>query len=427
MTYREKTVGIIGLGYVGLPLAYLSASKQYNVIGVDVDEKKVYNFNNKLKIPKQLKDIPKKDLKTRGYNNYDKLIEADIIVVCVPTPTKGNNEPDLSLLEDSIINLAPNLKRGALIIIESTIGPGMTKEYVAEKLYSINHLEVDKDYKLSYCPERIDPGNKNLWVGNINRICGSSSEEGLKETVEFYSSVLDAKIIEMNSIEEAELVKVWENSYRNLKIAASNLLAVICDKYNFSVNTILDGLKSKVEQFGMNYLYPGLGPGGHCIPEDIHFLIKSVEKDCNVDMSFFKESAYINDDMVYYALDKLKTKLNNLKINNPRILMLGISYKPNSDDLRCSKAMKLYDILKAQKYNVTVYDYIIDNKEDTFEDDMEFYLKSADVVILSCGHEKYLTYMYENHKSIKCFFDCWNLLYKKYKNNNLFEYFGIGE
>ncbi len=423
----KKVVGIIGLGYVGLPLAYLAASKGYKVIGVDVDDKKINDFNNKFKMPKQLIHISKDNLNLEGSKNYDILKKADIIVVCVPTPTKGENEPDLSLIENVFDNLAPNLKKGVLISVESTIGPGMTKKYIINKLRESNNLQIDKDYRLSYCPERIDSGNKTLWIGNINRICGSTSKEGLDETIKFYKSIIDAKIIPMNSIEEAELVKVWENSFRNLNIAASNLLAKICDKYGLSVNTVIDGLRSKVEQFGMNYTYPGLGPGGHCIPEDIHYLISSVKEDCNMDMSFFEESANINDGMVYYALNKLKNKINQLNLESPKLLMLGISYKSNSDDLRCSKAMKLYDILKKEKYNVTYYDYIVDDRKESFEEDMKKHLDNIDVVILSCGHEKFLTYQFEKHKSIKLFFDCWNLLYKKYKYKSKFEYIGIGE
>ncbi len=426
MTYK-KVIGIIGLGYVGLPLAYLAAYNDYKVIGIDIDIKKVNTLNNKQKVPMQLKKIQKNNLALEGYTTYEKLKEADIIVICVPTPTKNNNEPDLSLLEKALDNIADNLKKDVLIIVESTIGPGMTRKFVADKLYNLKKLELDKDFKLSYCPERIDPGNPKLWVGNINRICGSTSKKGLEESIKFYSSMIDAKIIEMNSIEEAELIKVWENSYRNLNIAASNLLAKICDKYNFSVNKILEGLRSKVEQFGMNYLYPGLGPGGHCIPEDIHFLISSVKEKCNLDMSLLEESVYINDGMINYASKKLDNRLKKLNIEKPRILMLGISYKPNSDDTRRSNALRLYEKLCKEGYDVKYYDYIVENNEETFENDMKELLDNSDVVILSCGHEKFLNYRYEKHKSIKCFFDCWNLMYKKYKNKCEFDYFGIGE
>jgi len=250
-------------------------------------------------------------------NDYNELKNADIVIICVPTPTI-DDVPDLSILNKVIESLAFVMKKGSLIIIESTIAPGMTRKYVQEKLYEINGLEINKDYELAYCPERIDPGNKKYWVGNINRVCGATSNDTLNKVCNFYEDIIDAKIIPMQSIEEAELVKVWENSIRNMRIAQANLLAKIADKYNFSVKRLINGLNSKVEQFGLSIAFPGIGPGGHCIPEDIHYLIKAVEDNLSFTpeeeqyldtlSGMFKDGVPSDD-----GLDEMQKKIANIQ------------------------------------------------------------------------------------------------------------------
>lgn len=419
----NKKISIIGLGYVGLPLAYLAAYKGYNVIGVDIDLKKVNNLNEKKYVPKQLVDTNKK-INVIGTDDYDLIKDCDTVIICVPTPTNYNKKPDLSILENVIYNMSFKIKKGALVIVESTIGPGMTKEYVIERFRKYNNLILDVDYKLAYCPERIDPGNEKLWVGNINRVCGATNKKTLEEVLKFYKSIVEAEILPLNSIEEAEIVKTWENSFRNISIGVSNLLAKICDEFNFSVNDIINGLNSKVNQFGMKYLNPGLGPGGHCIPEDNHYLIEAIEKNSNIDMNIFKDAAKINESMVSYAAKKLSDNINN--IESKKILMLGLSYKPNSDDTRCSKALELYKLLKNKKYDIVSYDYILENRVNSFADDIKKLLNAADIVVLACPHDKYLNIDYNKFNNIKYIFDCWNRLDKQ-KIKSSIKYFGIGE
>ena len=415
-----RKVGIIGLGYVGLPLAYITSVNNYEVIGIDTDEKKIDTINSKKKIPIQLKNIYKEeDFNITASDDYNKLKDADIIVVCVPTPTI-NNKPDTRILEDVTERLSKVMKKHVLLIVESTVAPKMTRRIV-EKGLERHNIIIDKDYDLAYCPERIDPGNKEYWVGNINRVCGAYNKKALKSAIDFYSSIIDAKIIEMNSIEEAELVKVWENSIRNTFIAQSNLLAQICDNENMSVKNIIAGLNSKVEQFPLKIAQPGIGPGGHCIPEDIHYLIDSI----NIDMSLFKDSVNINESMPRYALNKLRKAVlnNNDNLEDLNIIMLGISYKPNSDDTRKSQAIVLYNLIKEINQNTIYFDPIVEEENKSLDN----ILSNANVVIIGCAHDIFLNIDFGKYKNIKYVVDCWNRYNKKNIQELNINYIGIGE
>lgn len=424
----NKKVGIIGLGYVGAPLAYLTAYKGYNVIGIDNDDRAIEKINKRLNIPSELNNnCDEVDL--TATRDYSLLNDADTIIVCVPTPTI-NNKPNVNILKNVIENMSLFIKKGCLIVIESTVAPGMTKMYVEQYLNKKVNLKVGQHYDLAYCPERIDPGNQKYWVGNINRVCGASSEEALLRTVNFYKTILESEIIPMESIEEAELVKVWENSMRNISIAQANLLAQVCDKYNFSINKLREGLESKIKQFGNSIAYPGLGPGGHCIPEDIHYLIETSENDINIDMSLLKESVKINESMPKYVYDKMISAINKNgdNIDNMKVLMLGKSYKQNSDDIRRSQAIVLYDIIIKNNKNNIIFDPIADNdiNKDEIAESLAEKLKKADIVVLGCPHNIFLSIDYSNYKNIKYVLDCWNKLDKEKIMDAGINYIGVG-
>ncbi|MBE6161800.1 MAG: nucleotide sugar dehydrogenase [Firmicutes bacterium] len=419
----KVSVGVIGLGYVGAPLLYLIFSKEYDVIGIDVDTKKVENIKNKVNIPKKIKKSTLKNKEIFVTNNYSYLNDRDIIIICVPTPTI-NDIPDLKILNEVIENVALIMKKKCLLIIESTIAPGMTKKYVIDKLEKYN-LKVNIDYDLAYCPERIDPGNSKYWVGNINRVCGATSSEALAKTCNFYKSIINAKIIPMGSIEEAELVKVWENSLRNVSIAQANLLAKICDNYNFSIKNIINGLNSKVEQFSLQISTPGLGPGGHCIPEDIHYLLDSVGDQNIIDMGLFKEAIIINEYMPEYTYNKLKKRVENNGeyLNDKKVIMLGISYKPNTDDIRRSQAIVLYDILKNNGIDIRIYDPLVNNETKGLDET----LSEVEVVIIGCFHDCFRSIDYTKYKNIKYLVDCWNSYNKSDFIDSKIIYIGTGE
>lgn len=412
---KIKNVGIIGLGYVGGPLAYLTAYNGYNVVGIDNSNEAILKINNRVNIPKQLKQYKFDKLNLLATKDYTKLKEMDIIIICVPTPT-ANNKPDLTILNNVVKNMGEYIKKEALIVLESTVAQGMTYKYVKNTLLYNNKLKINKDYYLAYCPERIDPGNIKYWVGNINRVCGGSSEIALKRAINFYKTIIKAKIIPMQSIEEAELVKVWENSIRNINIAQANLLAIICDRYNFSVKRISKGLNSKIEQFNLSLAYPGIGPGGHCIPEDIHYLIKISEDNIKVDMSLLQEAININENMPQYVFEKILKEIDNNKnnIEKMKILFLGISYKPNSNDIRRSQALVLYKKLKEVNNNIRIYDPLVKNKDinNLKKEEFEKYIVDADIVVLACAHDTFLDIDYTKYNNIKYILDCWNKLDK---------------
>lgn len=307
----------------------------------------------------------------------------------------------------------------------------MTNKYIKNALYFKFGLKINEDYDLAYCPERIDPGNSKYWVGNINRVCGASSKKALNRTLEFYNSILKAEIIPMKSIEEAELVKVWENSMRNISIAESNLLAIICDKYGFSIKRILTGLNSKVSQFGHSFAYPGIGPGGHCIPEDIHYLIEASNNDIKVSTKLLEEAVKINENMPQYVINKLTKEIekDNRKIEKMKILILGISYKPNSSDIRRSQALVLYNKLRKINNNIEIYDPLVKNIDTNYLKEKEFskYINEVDIIILSCAHNLFLNIDYTKYKNIKYVLDCWNKLDKEKILKSGKKYIGVGE
>ena len=232
--------------------------------------------------------------------------------------------------------------------------------------------------------------------------------------------------MKMKSIEECELVKCWENSIRNISIAESNLLAQICDDYKFDVKKVIEGLNTKVEQFELKIAYPGLGPGGHCIPEDIHYLIDTIEYNTNVNMDLFKEAIKVNETMPQYIFNKLE----KLKVNkNVNLLFLGISYKANSDDLRHSQALKLLNLLKQEYNDIKVYDPFVNNKITNILNDLELNneLEKADIVILGCPHDKLKNIKFEDYTNIKIILDCWNVLDREKLVKSGKKYIGVGE
>lgn len=424
----EKKIGIIGLGYVGKPLAYLAAEKGYNVIGIDNNKVVIEQINNGKNVPTKMKNKANK-INLFATDDYSKLRECEIIIVCVPTPTK-DNIPDLSIIENVVNNIKNYIHKNSLIIVESTVAPGMTKKYFENILFEKANLKLNVDYELAYCPERIDPGNDKYWVGNINRVCGASSEMALEKAFNFYNSIIDAKIYKLKSIEEAELIKVWENSMRNISIAQVNLLARICDSYGFEIDDILNGLQTKIEQFGLKMAYPGIGPGGHCIPEDIHYLIQSTKQIA--DVGLLKSSVEINETMPKYIFNKLKSKIidNKENFSDFNVLILGKSYKANTIDIRRSQSIQLYKIIKKEHHNTEIWDPLIDEEKIDLKSRKKMLnnkISNADIIILGCPHKILLDEDYTKYKNIKYIVDCWNKIDKKKILNNKIKYIGVGK
>jgi len=331
----------------------------------------------------------------RATSEISELSNVDVVVICVPTPT-DNNVPDLTIVEDATRSVAKILKSGQLILLESTVSPGVTRKIVLDILESNTNLKVGIDFNLAYCPERIDPGNKKFYVGNLNRVVGGITKECSQKAIKFYSLIIDAEIVKLDSTEEAEFVKSWENSHRNVMIALANSAAIICDAVGMNIDNILRGLQSKVDQFGLSLAKPGIGPGGHCIPEDIHFVIQNAREN-GVDTRFLDDAAEVNDKMPHYAVHQLSeiVNKNGEKLMDLNVLLLGLAYKPNVNDLRRSPAIEMGHILSKKTKKLFIHDQYVKLDSSIVPSaeivtDLKSVLEGIDVVVIGCAHNEYL-------------------------------------
>lgn len=435
----SRTLAVVGLGYVGLPLAVQAAEKGYTVTGIDLNPNLVDMINdrespfvNDPRFAKALKRVKKASL--NATTKFDGLKDVDNIIICVPTPTK-NNVPDMGYVLKASKQIAAKLRPGQFVALESTVNPGVTRDQVLPILEKVSGLKVGEDFCLAHCPERIDPGNEKFFVGNLNRVVGGITEECTLRAVNFYTSVIDADIIPLGSTEEAEFVKSWENSHRNVMIALANTAAIICDAMDMNIDNILEGLQSKVDQFGLNLATPGIGPGGHCIPEDIHYVIKKARQK-GIDTRFLDDAAELNDKMPAYAVHNLATMIskNGDNIMGMNVALLGLAYKPNIADSRRSPSIETGYKLVRQARSVVVHDpYIMQAeaiKGATGAKTLEEALEAADVVFIGTAHDEYvkrLTPRMFKKYNIRYVFDGRNCLNKEALIKSGIHYHGIGK
>lgn len=399
MQSADKAVAIIGLGYVGLPLAVQAAEKKYHVVGIDLNEqllelvnKRVSPFANDARFAKALAGVSKTQLEATS--DFSKLESVQTIVICVPTPT-DDNVPDLGYVKSAAKAVAKHLKRGQLVVLESTVNPGVTRDVVMPLLEKASGLVCGKDFYLAHCPERIDPGNSTFFVGNLNRVVGGITPACTKRAHAFYASVIDSAIIDLASPEEAEFVKSWENSHRNVMIALANEAAVICDALDMDINNVLKGLQSKVDQFGLRLASPGIGPGGHCIPEDIHYVIKKARQQ-GIDTHFLDAAAQLNDKMPLYAVGQLRTmvKSNGEDLRKLNVAVLGLAYKENIEDARRSPAIDVAHLLVQRAKHVSLHDPHVDLDRIIARGtekiaDLGKALEGAEAVFIATAHDAY--------------------------------------
>lgn len=425
MKQSETKIGIVGLGYVGLPLALRSLEKGFETIGFDLDKKKIEKiragespFLEKFIEERKslLKQLP---VSTKMKN----LKEVDIILICVPTPIDSSYYPNLNPLRKAVQSIIDNLGKKQLIVIESTINPGVCEEAI-EPMFAENNLTEGRDYFLAHCPERIDPGNKEWNVGNIPRVVGSMSEEGLKKAKEFYETITDGEIRPMNSIRAAEAVKVVENSFRDVNIAFVNELAQSFDQMGIDVKDVIDGAATK--PFAFMPHYPSRGVGGHCIPVDPYYLIEEAKRK-GFDHQFLSTARKINNYMPIYTVKLLQDALNNIEkpLKNTAIGILGLSYKANIDDLRESPAFKIIDELKKKGAQTITFDPYAQEKSDV--DSLEKLLEKSEALILVTNHKEFLGKEADFEKfGIKAIVDGVNCLNRKKIKKAGIEYHGIG-
>ena len=422
----KNKIAIIGLGYVGMPLALLASKKGYVVYGIDTNKERVQSIKDK-RSPFLDDDIQKELNKTKlvATTNFSVISECKIIIICVPTPIDKDKTPNLGLVESACINISQFIKKGTTIILESTVNPGVCESIVMPILEKGSGLKSDKDFYVAHCPERINPGDKKWNVENINRVIGSLSKKGLKIAKDFYTSIISAEIYLMNNLKEAEAVKIVENSFRDINIAFVNELAMSFSKLGIDVVNVIKGAETKPFSFLAHY--PGCGVGGHCIPVDPYYLIAHAREN-GFNHEFLSLARKINNNMPKYTVDILTQVLKEKGIDpcNTKISVLGISYKANINDYRESPSFDIVDEAKKQGYLVSVFDPYVLEKSTT--ENLDDTLKNSTAVIIATNHKEFtkLTPEFFIKNKIQVIVDGRNCLDKDQFTNKKIIYKGIG-
>ncbi len=355
---KEALVGIIGLGYVGLPLALSFHNGGFPILGLDINEGLNEDLmSGKSRIHYIAHDRIKEMVdggRFHATHDFARASEADALLICVPTPLNKYREPDLSYVEATARAIGPYVRKGQLIVLESTTYPGTTKELLADILEQESGLKVDVDFFVAYSPEREDPANESYSTATIPKVVGSSTPEGLDVVSALYETVI-TKVVRVSSPEVAEAVKLTENIFRAVNIALVNELKVIYDRMGIDVWEVIDAAATK--PFGFMPFYPGPGLGGHCIPIDPFYLTWKA-REFGMHTRFIELAGEINKNMPQYVVDRVAEALNGVRktINGSRILLVGIAYKKNVDDMRESPSLELLEMLEARGGEVTYFD-----------------------------------------------------------------------
>jgi UDP-N-acetyl-D-glucosamine dehydrogenase len=325
------SVSVIGLGYVGLPLAVAAAKSGFKVTGIDLDEIKVREINNG---KSQIEDISNEELinlvnagKIKAESNYSSIENSEIVVICVPTPLLENHLPDLSYLEFVAKAIKGRLSQESLLILESTVAPGTTRDFLAP-LLEFDFNKPEKNFKLAFSPERIDPMNLHWKIKNTPKIVAGMTSEAKNLAVKFYSEFID-EVIECESIEVAETAKLLENSFRFINISFINELSIFCQKLGININEVVNAAATK--PYGFMPFYPSIGIGGHCIPVDPLYLANKA-REIGAPTRFIDLADQINQEMPGYFVGRAEEKIGGLK--SKKVLVIGVSYKPNVADVR---------------------------------------------------------------------------------------------
>lgn len=385
-----KAVTIVGLGYVGLPLACLCAEKSYKVYGLDIDKNKVYLINQNQSPIEDGYVIEKlKNLKDsiKATTDAKKCIpNSDIVIVCVPTPVDRNNSPDLTALMESVSAISRFIKQNTLLVIESTVYPGTVEELVVPILKKEKFDAYKNDVFVAHCPERIDPGNKKWAIENLPRVVGGVTKEATKKAAEFYRSIIDADIVGLSSVKAAEATKIMENTFRDVNIAFVNEMAKSFDKAGIDIIEVIRGASTK--PFAFMPHFPGAGVGGHCIAQDPYYMIER-GKQLGFNHEFLMLARKINNSMPKYTVELLEQQLQKLKksIKNSKVGVLGLAYKANVDDVRESPAFEIINILKTKGADVFIFDPHVKNGSNV--KDLDGLLNKSDYVILVTDHNEF--------------------------------------
>lgn len=355
---KKACVAVIGLGYVGLPTAVELARAGFSVCGIDVNKKKVENVNSG---KTYITDIKGEDLRNvlktgnfKAYSDFKALRDADAILICVPTPLDKNKIPDVSYIESSAEEIAKYLKKGQLVILESSTYPGTTREVVLPILERTG-FEVGKDFFLAFCPERIDPGNEKYKFKDVSRVVGGITEECAKLAKALYEGFIDANVMPLSSAEAAEMTKILENTFRLINISMINELSLLCGKMGIDIWEVIEAAKTK--PYGFTPFYPSPKIGGHCIPLD-PFYLSWKAREYNFWLRFIELAGEINEQMPHYVVTRVIWALNSKgkAVKKSKILVWGVTYKKDIEDARESAASDVISDLLRKGANVDYFD-----------------------------------------------------------------------
>ncbi len=352
----KKNVSVIGLGYVGLPLAIAAAHAGYRINGIDNNERvlnKIRNFGNQVitEFYSDLSNLLENKMLSIS-SDFTTVKDSEVILICVPTPLTAQREPDLSLVASAVSSISEHLKKGALVILESSVSPGTTRDFVAPLIQKISGLERD-EFFLAFSPERIDPANQSWNIKNTPKLVAGLNKNACNLAFEFYSNFIGEVVI-CDSLEIAETAKLLENSFRLINISFINELTIFCQKLNIDVNEVIKAASTK--PYGFMPFYPSIGVGGHCIPVDPLYLSNKA-REIGAPTRFIDLADQINQEIPGYFVGRAEEKIDGL--NGKKVLVIGVSYKPNVADVRESPAEALIAGLKQKGAQVFWHDDLV--------------------------------------------------------------------
>ena len=423
---KQIVVGVVGLGYVGLPLAVEKAKAGFQTIGFDVQNEKVDMINAGKNYIGDVVDDDLSDLVKNGMlsatTDFSFIKDVDFVAICVPTPLDTHQQPDISYVKASSEAISKHLRKGTMVVLESSTYPGTTEELVRPILEEGSGLVCGTDFYLGFSPERVDPGNAVYHTKNTPKVVGAIGKDATEVIAAMYRAVLDGDIHEVSSPAVAEMEKILENTYRNINIGLVNEICMLCEKMGISAWEVIDAAKTK--PFGYQAFYPGPGLGGHCIPLDPYYLTWKA-REYGFHTSMIENSMIINDKMPEYCVERCYKVLNKQKkaMSEAKILVLGVAYKNDIDDYRESPALKVIELLKAEDADVDFYDPYI----PTYRYKGESYtgikgidpevLQGYDLVVITTAHKSYDLEMIQ--KNSKAIFDTRNAMKDYFEAKNV--------
>lgn len=423
---KEVKVGVVGLGYVGLPLAVEKAKAGFKTIGFDVQEEKVKLVNEGKNYIGDVVDSDLAELVKQGMlqatSDFSFVKDVDFIAICVPTPLDKHQQPDISYVRSSTEAISKYLSPETMVVLESTTYPGTTEELIKPILEKGSGLKCGEDFYLGFSPERVDPGNLIYKTKNTPKVVGGIGKDATEVIAEMYRSVLEGDVCEVSSPAVAEMEKILENTYRNINIGLVNELTMLCNRMGISMWEVIDAAKTK--PYGFQAFYPGPGLGGHCIPLDPYYLSWKA-REYGFHTSMIESSMMINDQMPEYTVERVSKILNRHEksLKSAKVLVVGVAYKQDIDDYRESPALRVIEVLQKNGANVEYYDPWVSEykykgeKYQSISDINEEVVGSYDIVLITAAHTNVDYEMIQ--RGAKVIFDTKNIMKNVKERNNI--------